>query len=72
MTDQDKPPRKRGFALLDANKIREVAALGGKTAHRSGHAHRFTVAEARAAAAKSVEIRRRRDIALMTPRGAQP
>ena len=38
--------------------MRQIAALGGRTAHQEGRAHRFTSAEARRAAAKSVAVRR--------------
>jgi general stress protein YciG len=44
--------KKRGFAALPAEKVREMAKKGGKSAHASGRAHEFTVEEARAAGAK--------------------
>jgi uncharacterized protein len=56
----DNTPRKRGFALLDADKMKQVAALGGRTAHAAGRAHQFSREEARAAARRSVEVRTRR------------
>ncbi len=56
----DTTPRKRGFALLDADKMKQVAALGGRTAHAAGRAHQFSREEARAAARRSVEVRTRR------------
>ncbi|HYF17420.1 MAG TPA: hypothetical protein VEA40_06095 [Ramlibacter sp.] len=56
----DTTPRKRGFALLDPEKMRQVAALGGRTAHAAGRAHQFSREEARAAARRSVEVRTRR------------
>lgn len=56
----DTTPRKRGFALLDPEKMRQVAALGGRTAHAAGRAHQFSREEARAAARRSVEVRNRR------------
>ncbi|CAM3499347.1 General stress protein [Bordetella sputigena] len=55
MTDsQDqKPARKpRGFAAMGPEFQREIAAQGGRAAHRLGKAHRFTSQEARAAATK--------------------
>lgn len=56
-----KPERKkRGFALLSASKRAEIASKGGTTAHRKGRAHRFTQDEAKAAAAKSVAVRKAR------------
>ncbi|OZI23435.1 hypothetical protein CAL26_08265 [Bordetella genomosp. 9] len=61
MTDsQDqKPPRKpRGFAAMGPEFQREIAAQGGRAAHRLGKAHRFTSQEARAAATKRHAARR--------------
>lgn len=39
----------RGFASMDPQKQREIAAEGGRAAHASGHAHEFTSKEAREA-----------------------
>ena len=39
----------RGFAAMDPARQREIASLGGRAAHQSGHAHEFTSEEARAA-----------------------
>ena len=47
-TPESKPSR-RGFAGMDADKQREIAAKGGRAAHRSGNAHEFDSEEARAA-----------------------
>jgi len=43
----------RGFASMDPQKQREIAAEGGRAAHASGNAHEFTSEEAREAGAKS-------------------
>lgn len=43
----------RGFASMDPDKQREIAAEGGRAAHASGRAHEFTPEEARAAGAQS-------------------
>ena len=43
---------KRGFAAMDPQRQREIASLGGRAAHQSGHAHEFTSEEARAAGKK--------------------
>ena len=54
-TDNVKPaPKKslRGFAAMDPQRQREIASLGGRAAHQSGHAHEFTSEEARAAGKK--------------------
>jgi uncharacterized protein len=48
-----KPVRsRRGFAAMDRQRQREIASMGGKSAHASGHAHEFTSEEARAAGKK--------------------
>lgn len=48
-----KPIRsRRGFAAMDRQRQREIAAMGGRSAHASGHAHEFTTEEARAAGKK--------------------
>lgn len=43
----------RGFASMDPQKQREIAAEGGRAAHASGHAHEFTSEEARRAGSQS-------------------
>ena len=48
---------KRGFAVLSAEKKREIASMGGKAAHEHGRAHRFTSEEARAAGKKRHQMR---------------
>ena len=47
--------RKRGFASMNAEKQREIAAKGGKAAHAQGRAHEFSADEARAAGRKGGE-----------------
>jgi general stress protein YciG len=54
-TESMKPASKkslRGFAAMDPQRQREIASLGGRAAHQSGHAHEFTSEEARAAGKK--------------------
>jgi general stress protein YciG len=46
---------RRGFAAMDSQRQREIASLGGRAAHASGHAHQFTTEEARAAGRKRHE-----------------
>ena len=51
--DSSAPRRSlRGFAAMDPKRQREIASLGGRAAHQSGHAHEFTSEEARAAGRK--------------------
>lgn len=53
-TEAKPAPKKalRGFAAMDPQRQREIASLGGRAAHQSGHAHEFTSEEARAAGKK--------------------
>jgi len=52
-TNDVKPTRsRRGFAAMDRQRQREIASMGGRSAHASGHAHEFTSEEARAAGKK--------------------
>ena len=54
MEQKPSAPKKslRGFAAMDPQRQREIASLGGRAAHQSGHAHEFTSEEARAAGKK--------------------
>lgn len=56
---QEKRPAKRGFAAMDPERQRQIAAQGGRAAHESGNAHQFTSEEARAAGKKSHSGKRR-------------
>lgn len=47
-----KEKKPRGFAAMTAERRKEVAAKGGKTASANGTAHRFTSEEAREAGSK--------------------
>ncbi|HSH89654.1 MAG TPA: KGG domain-containing protein [Ramlibacter sp.] len=51
---QTSAPRRslRGFAAMDPQRQREIASLGGRAAHQSGHAHEFNSEEAREAGRK--------------------
>lgn len=42
----------RGFASMDPDKQREIAAKGGRAAHEKGTAHEFSSEEAREAGRK--------------------
>lgn len=44
--------RKRGFAAMTPERRKEVASLGGKTAHSLGVAHQWTPGEASKAGIK--------------------
>ncbi len=48
---------KRGFAAMSKEKRREIAARGGRRAHRIGTAHEWTVEEAREAGRKGGRAR---------------
>ena len=43
---------RRGFAAMDPQRQREIASMGGRAAHLSGHAHEINTEEARAAGRK--------------------
>lgn len=47
-----KQKQKKGFALMDKDRIREIASSGGKAAHAKGTAHRWTSDEAKIAGRK--------------------
>jgi general stress protein YciG len=56
MTTTTQPPNgNRGFASMDLDRQREIAAKGGKAAHAQGRAHEFTAEEARDAGRKGGE-----------------
>ncbi|MCI1068129.1 KGG domain-containing protein [Stenotrophomonas geniculata] len=55
MTDQNPRSSNRGFASMDQDKQRAIAAKGGRAAHASGNAHEFSPAEARVAGRKGGE-----------------
>lgn len=44
--------KKRGFASMDREFVRQCARKGGQKAHASGRAHQFTPEEAREAGRK--------------------
>jgi uncharacterized protein len=57
----DNAPKKRGFALMDPARVKEIARKGGVAAHRDGTAHAWTRSEARAAGRKGgIESHRRK------------
>jgi general stress protein YciG len=49
---QEPTKKKRGFAVMDPDQVRELARRGGAAAHRAGRAHEFSSEEARAAGRK--------------------
>lgn len=51
-----KKPGRRGFASMDPARVREIASMGGTTAHRQGKAHQFTSEEARQAGKRRAEL----------------
>jgi len=62
----------RGFAAMDPARQREIASLGGRAAHQSGHAHEFTSEEARAAGKKRHQRSGARAGGQPAPGGAGP
>lgn len=51
-TDKPKPKQRRGFAIFDREKLREVSRRGGRAAQASGKAHRFDSEEGKTAGRK--------------------
>ena len=49
---------RRGFAAMDPDQQREIAAKGGRAAHMKGTAHQFTPEEAREAGRKGGQASR--------------
>lgn len=45
-------PRRRGFAAMDRERVKEIASKGGRAAHAAGTAHQFSADEARVAGKK--------------------
>ena len=45
-------PKRRGFAAMSTERVREFARRGGLAAHKAGTAHEFTSEEARDAGRK--------------------
>jgi len=45
-------PRRRGFAAMDRDRVKEIASKGGRAAHAAGTAHQFSADEARVAGKK--------------------
>ena len=56
----------RGFASMDPELQRAIASKGGKAAHQSGNAHRFTSEEAREAGRKGGQAAHRSSSASKT------
>jgi len=59
----------RGFASMDPKRQREIAAAGGRAAHRKGTSHEWDSEEARAAGRKGGEATARRKAAARAARG---
>jgi hypothetical protein len=51
--NQQSDTSKRGFASMDPEQQRRIAAQGGRAAHEKGTAHEFTSEEARRAGSMS-------------------
>jgi len=51
-TKTEATKKRQGFASMDPVRVRELAAIGGKTAHERGTAHQFSSDEAREAGRK--------------------
>lgn len=56
---QTRTKSRQGFASMTAEKRRQIASLGGKSAHRLGTAHKWTSEEAQIAGKRGGSISRR-------------
>lgn len=67
-------PRRRGFAAMDRDRVREIASRGGRAAHAAGTAHQFSSDEARVAGKKGGEAPhvRRGGVRRRTPNDPAP
>jgi general stress protein YciG len=50
----------RGFAVMDPARQREIASLGGRTAHETGRAHTWSSEEAKEAGRKGAAAKKAR------------
>lgn len=64
--------KNRGFASMDPQRQKEIASLGGRTAHARGTAHQFTSEEARAAGSKGGKAKRQAAWPRKVPALCQP
>lgn len=60
MVNKIKGKGARGFASMNPDKQRQIASIGGKTAHQKGTAHQWTSEEARMAGQKGGRARQRK------------
>jgi general stress protein YciG len=51
--------QRKGFALMEPKKRREIASKGGKAAHAKGTAHRWTSEKAKIAGRKGGKAKRK-------------
>lgn len=56
----DGPKKKRGFAALSPERLRELAVMGGRAAHAQGVGHKWTSETAREAGRKGGGAARKR------------
>lgn len=61
-------PKRRGFAAMDPQRVKEIARMGGRAAHQSGHGHEWDSDGARAAGKRRHELRQQKQ----TPALLQP
>jgi len=72
--EKPEPPerRKRGFASMDPNLVRDLARKGGVAAHRAGTAHEFSSEEARVAGRKGGKAAHAASRRAAGPRPSEP
>jgi len=59
MAEDSRPKQRRGFACMTKDRVREIAAIGGKRAHELGVAHTWDSKTATKAGARGGRARKR-------------
>lgn len=57
MTTKANGKKKQGFAVMDPDRVREIASQGGRMCHMKGTGHEWTSEEAAAAGRKGAAAR---------------
>lgn len=60
MTEEIRQKGRQGFASMHPDRVKEIASLGGKTAHATGKAYKWTSEQAASAGRKGGSVSRRK------------
>jgi general stress protein YciG len=72
MVEEKKEKLRRGFAVMNEERVKEIAAEGGRTAHEQGTAHEFSREEAREAGRKGSIATAAKRAAKRAPKSSTP